>query len=114
MIYVASPYTSEDRTVLSRRFICVREYTAHLMASGQVCFSPIVYGHQFVRDFEGPMDFLSWQAFNDRILTLACSSVHVLKLSGWENSRGIAHELNLAKKHHLPITYVEPLPHAVI
>ena len=45
--------------------------------------------------------------FNDAVLA-RCNFVWVLQLDGWEWSRGIAHELELAEEIGIPIRMVQP------
>jgi len=107
MIYIASPYTHEDVAVLVRRFQLAAAYAGSLMCRGRQCFSPIAYGHQFHLFHNLPIAFEYWQDFNDRIL-LACDEVHVLRIPGFEESRGVAHEIEMAERHGIPVRYVNP------
>lgn len=107
MIYVASPYSDFSDAVRYDRFLRVRSYCHQLMQQGLICFSPIAYGRQFEKEFALPPSFEYWKDFNDYML-LASTSVHVLKLRGWDKSNGVAHELQLAEAHGIEIRLVEP------
>lgn len=104
-IYLASPYTSPSRDVREHRYLITRHFTMLMLQAGKAVFSPIVYGkemeHQIGYKFE------NWQALNDAMIK-ACAQFLVLRLDGWEDSRGIKHELELAKRFGKPITYVDP------
>lgn len=111
MIYIASPYSHEDYEVRNRRFIGVREYAWSLMSQGHQCFSPIVYGHYYDRQFEPRLSHGYWMNFCEHFLP-SCVEMHVLMLSGWDTSLGISLELKLAGTYAIPVIYAEPLPHA--
>lgn len=101
MIYVASPYSHPDPAVREGRYLFALRYTAGLLSSGRLCFSPIAYGHQFHRRFSLGMDFHTWKPLNDFMLSQA-TEVHVLALPGWELSAGIMHEIAFAGEHEIP------------
>lgn len=107
MIYIASPYTHTSPRIMASRHKAVLAYAGNLKRQGILCFSPIVYGHQFYLHGYAPPEFTYWKEMNDRFL-LACSSVSVLRLEGFELSKGIAHEVSFAKKHLIPVRYVLP------
>ena len=111
MIYIASPYSHPDPKVRNFRFESALTYANMLMGMGHTCFSPIAYGHQFSLRFYRPTAFEAWIDFNDRIL-LACESMHILTIDGWEESRGIAHEQKLAEDHGIQVCHVAWNPYA--
>ncbi len=111
MIYLASPYSDPDPFIRNRRFIGAREFTMQTMDEGHLIFSPIVYGHQFSSDFEKPYEYEHWVQFNNALLYRA-TAVWVLRLKGWEKSRGIEYELRQAAQLALPISYKDACAHA--
>lgn len=107
MIYVASPYSKISDEHKPLYFDAAFRYTSRLMKTGRLAFSPIVYGHQFYINGQTPADHVWWQDFNERIL-LGCTQMHVLCLRGWEDSAGIAHEIDFCDRHGIHISYIEP------
>jgi hypothetical protein len=110
MIYLASPYSHPDEWERHRRFIAAREFCYYQTQMGVAIFSPIVYGHQFSRDFDAPYTFEPYIDFNCAMLEL-CSELWVLLYPHWDKSRGIAYELDFAAKRNIPVTYKEVPPH---
>ena len=106
MIYIASPYTDSDPQVMEHRYQQVFRYCANLTMQGAVCFSPIVYGHQFFLAGHTPPNFEYWQSFNDHML-LASSEMRVLALPGYRQSRGVAYELDLADRNGIPVRLIK-------
>lgn len=102
MIYLASPYTHKDPAVMLYRFEATFCFTSTMLQMGHTVFSPIVYGRQFEALIGH--DFRSWQSFNDIMLGRA-TQMWVLQLPGWEESRGVAHELEYARQLGLDISF---------
>lgn len=113
MLYLSSPYTSMLRTKTEqiweqeKRFHEVKECKAALMARGMLVVSPIVFCHQVSVDHGLPGDYGYWHKLNLRLLA-GCSTLAVLKLSGWKESKGILGEIRHAQKWGLEIVEVEP------
>lgn len=106
MIYVASPYTTTDIVLLHSRYHQAFKYCCQLIDQGEICFSPIVYGHQFFVAGQAEVDFRFWRPFNDYMLKTA-SCIHVLMIDGWDKSAGISHELEMNQSLNLPVLFVE-------
>lgn len=111
IIYLASPYSHPDERVRTRRYIATREFVYDRLNAGFAVVSPIVYCHQFARDFSAPTDAKAWLHLNQELL-LRCEEVWVLKLQGWDESVGVLGEISTAKFLGLPLHYHEPLSHA--
>lgn len=106
MIYLASPYSDPSSAVRYNRFASARDYTYSQMQRGEVIFSPIAYGHQFAQVYRTPADHEWWKRFNESVM-LACQELRILKLDGWDKSKGVSSELQFAAGLGLEITYAE-------
>ena len=91
MIYLASPYsgTPEEQ---EDRYNATKTFTLFHLKSNFPIFSPIVYGRQFESVMGGTLE--NWKSFNEAILGRA-TSLWVLRLPGWDKSRGVLHEIKL-------------------
>ena len=70
---------------------------------GEAVFSPIAHSHPIaLHGHEG--DWETWAEFDRAVLGI-CTSLTVLMLDGWEQSRGIAAERIIAQDLALPIRY---------
>lgn len=105
MIYLASPYSHRNPSIQDARFRQVRIYTAELLRNKIPVFSPIVYGYQFEKDFGFAGDAKTWEHINHKMIE-ACDAVHVLMLSGWRESLGVAREVQFALNLPRPVHYV--------
>jgi len=105
MIYLAGPYTHKDPAVVEARYQAHREACIELMKKGFVVFSPIVHGHNLLPELNHWKhdDWISW----DFGILKKCDMIYVLKLEGWEQSRGLEAELEFAAKHNILTAWLE-------
>lgn len=108
MIYLASPYNHEKRSVMEQRFRAAADVTTKLIEKGTVVFSPIVHNHYLAVNYDLPRDFDFWMAYDLPMLDLA-EELYVLALVGWHTSKGVATEINHAKSRNIPISFVNSL-----
>lgn len=106
MIYLATPYYSPDTIIMNSRFEFCSKYVADRVATGEVIFSPIIYGHTLCQFREMPRDFEFWRDLCFKFLP-HCHTIRVLKMEGWELSRGIKAELERAEELGIKIEYEE-------
>lgn len=102
MIYLASPYTkypwgldaaAEDIAVV----------TGRLMLKGIKVHSPIVPTH-YIAKFANidPVDHELWMGIDAAFIEV-CDSMVIAQLSGWDVSRGVAHEIEVFTLQNKPI-----------
>lgn len=113
MIYIASPYSHDSRTVEHDRFVEVARYASHLMAEGKSCISPVAYGYALTVHGTTPGDWNTWQSACERFLII-CDRVNVLMLDGWNTSTGVLAEIALAKTDQLDISFIDPGTYAEV
>lgn len=109
-VYIASPYSSKDRTIRIQRYRAAMQFVAWWLKTDHsplVPFSPIVYCHEMAETFDLPTDAAFWKQFNEAIM-LHSPEIYVLRLPGWEDSKGVMAELAWAKEHQRHIVWVEP------
>ena len=105
MIYIASPYSDIDERVIEKRYRGVARYTAKILKEGEIAFSPIVHGHHISIQYGLPETFDFWEKYCLGMLYNACE-LRVLKLDGWQTSKGVTAEISFADEHGIPITFV--------
>ena len=106
MIYLASPYSHKDKDVMIKRFDLVCEIAAQMMKEGKVLFCPIAHTHP-IAQYGLPLNWEYWEKY-DRVMLSKCSEVVVVKMDGWETSKGVAGEIRIAGELGLPVSYIEP------
>jgi len=105
MIYIASPYTGTTNE-MHERYKHARAYVAKLCVDYVLCYSPIVHFHPVAVNHELPRDLNYWRAHNVAMLRRA-EILHVLRLDGWDDSVGVAFEMNLAARLDLKIELIQ-------
>lgn len=107
LIYLASPYSSDDRNIKEKRFREVSQAAAELIRRGHIIFSPVVHFHPIAIEGELPGNWSFWKQIDTTYLK-CCSRMFVLMIPGWESSVGIKGEIDIAKNLEIPICYVDP------
>ena len=102
MIFIACPFWDEDKSVRKYRRKKSTEYADILIRHGLQCYSPLVYTGSYN---ESQPKERYWLAHGLKMLD-ACSSVRVLCLPGWEQSKGVKGEIAKAQSIGLEIKYV--------
>lgn len=105
MIYLASPYSHHDPLVIRTRFLLAEQCTVRLMQQGEVVFSPIVHCHELAHKYDLPKDAKFWEKYDHSMLRLA-SALYILQIPGWEQSRGVTMERELAERAYIPVAFV--------
>lgn len=108
-VYLASPYTPTGTESIADRVDAAAKYAAKLMQQGYSVFSPIVHSHYVADHLDESLrlDHEFWMQ-QDLAILRSAAKVVVLKLPGWERSRGIARELEAAKAVNIPVEFHEP------
>jgi Domain of unknown function (DUF1937) len=106
VIYLASPYTQSDAAVRESRFHAACSATASLMRAGLHVYSPIVHSNPLVH-YGRPVAWEFWQEHDCEHLRRSESLV-VLTIDGWNTSRGVRAEIDLAIELDMPIRYWSP------
>lgn len=106
-IYLASPYSTEDKTLLEERVDIACKYAAMLMDQGNTVFAPIPHSHYISKHLDPTrqLDHEFWMR-QDLAVMRHCDCVVVLMLPGWADSRGVAREISVAKALGIDVHYV--------
>ncbi len=107
MIYIASPFTSDNVFLEAERHDAVRLYTAGCIERGEVAYSPIVHGVSICHAKEIDGGFNTWRDHCLGMLAKA-DELRVLKLEGYDESQGVNAEIAFALDNGVPVTYVTP------
>lgn len=103
VIYLASPYSHPDPAVRQRRYEAAVAGAAELWRRGHVVFSPIAHSHPIaLHGIEGTWE--QWLEFDTAILAI-CDELRVLMMEGWDESSGVAAEVQVASARGIAITY---------
>ena len=105
-IFLASPYTHNDKAVMTFRYEAALAAVSELINEGNIIFSPIVHSHPIAVTYNLQRDYSFWQAYTNSFILHWAEAFAILCLPGWEYSVGIIDESILARKIKLPISYI--------
>lgn len=105
MIYLASPYTHPDPWVMEERYLRAMRVLTQLLAAGKWTYSPIVHCHELAKIGALPKDAKFWEAY-DFAMIAKCDKLLILRIDGWETSRGVAGEKAEAERLGIPVEYI--------
>lgn len=106
MIYLATPYSHESHEIRELRFVRACIVAGQLMKQGLTVFSPIAHTHPIAVRCELPTGWDFWERY-DREHIAACSEVLVVKMEGWDRSKGVAAEIEIANALGKRVAYME-------
>jgi hypothetical protein len=104
--YLASPYSHPDPAQRVARFDRACREAAKLMEAGEAIFCPIAHSHPIEVASGHVGDFEFWM-HQDLPILARSQKVKVLKLEGWDISRGITREIEHAHELGIPVEYLE-------
>ena len=101
-IYLAIPYTGNE----NQSFKVANLVAGVLMQQGHIVFSPISHTHPIAIECDLPKGWEYWKAFDESFISF-CDEIHIIKLTGYEKSKGVNGEIEIAKRIGKPIKYIE-------
>lgn len=105
MIYLASPYTHEDPFIMEERYLQASKALTWLLKQKKWAYSPIVHCHELAKIGGLPKDAAFWQEYDFYMLSKS-ETFMILRIEGWEASKGVAAEKEYAIQIGLPIVYL--------
>lgn len=94
MIYLASPYSHPNASKREKRYFEAAKQVAWMIERRMWTYSPIVYCHNWAKDFKLPYEAATWIGFNTDMLSLA-DELFILNIDGWQDSVGIYEEVKI-------------------
>lgn len=108
MIYLASPYSHPDPAIREVRYDAAVEACALIAGFGLHVFSPIVHWHEAAKRYKLPTDAEFWRGYNKSMQSM-CRTTGILRLTGWQESKGMQFEVNKADELGQNLYDVNPL-----
>ena len=104
--YLATPYTGYPGGI-NEAFKEASRAAATLLKHGIRVYSPIAHTHPIALYGElDPTDHSIWLPADGPLMAAAVGII-IIKMNGWEKSKGIAHEVNAFKEAGKPVLYME-------
>ena len=102
--YLATPYSKHPRGIeaayneaVAAAVICIH--------AGVMVFSPIAHTHAIATVGELPGHYEQWSQLDEAMISAAVGVI-VVQMDGWEQSSGIAAEVELAERIGKPVLYM--------
>lgn len=102
LIYLACPFRHDDLFIQRKRCAAAHYVAAKLTLEGKHVFSPLTHNEQLIDLTNDKMPGEHWMQFDLAILDI-CQSLYILKMDGWEASKGVAREIAFAKNKGIQI-----------
>lgn len=102
--YLATPYTSLDPVIKSRRAGQARKYAGAFLAEGIYVISTIWQTHHIAQERSLPDNFEFWLQYNKLFLDASIGTI-VCRISGWDTSRGVKQEIDYTIAQKKPLFY---------
>ena len=99
-----------EREVCEWRYERVTEAAALLVREGfNSVYSPITHTHPIDYHLAGRQSHDFWVNTFDAAFLVNSKILMVLMLPGWEDSKGIKMEIEMAIKENIPVVYAKPI-----
>lgn len=105
-IYLSSPYSSESEQIKEERLKAINQSAVKLIKEGYIVYSPITHSVPLAK-LGLPEDWDYWEKIDREFIEWA-DAVCVLMLEGWEKSKGVRAEIEIAKSLNKKIYYQLP------
>jgi len=105
LIYLACPYAHCDPIVMKKRHFIANKVASELIAKGVCVYSPLTHDIP-LNELGIGGNFEFWEKHNHAMVS-RCDKLMLIKIPGWEQSKGVAGELECARKHKIPIEEME-------
>jgi len=104
-VYLACPYSHDEKQVREARFLQVTKAAARLMNQGHIVYSPITHCHPMEKHGGLPGGWQFWRRI-DEVYMRHSKMLVVLPLEGWQKSTGLKAEREMAKELGIPILWL--------
>ena len=109
LFYLATPYSKYKGGNLGQAFRDAAELAGKLLKAGYKVYSPICHTHPIAEYGElDPLDHSIWLPFDEAMMR-ACDALMVAHMDGWEESFGIAHEIEFFEASGKPVYDLDPV-----
>lgn len=105
MIYLASPYSHPDAFVREERYLRASKALTWLLERKRWAYSPIVHCHELAKIGGLPGDASFWREYDFYMLS-KCDLFMMLRIEGWEASKGMRAEREEAQRLNIPWEYL--------
>lgn len=103
--YLASPYSSPDKSIEQARYEEVMWFAAQLTNAGWHIYCPIMHCHEMAKRHKLATDAATWRAYNCTMIRYS-RGLFIADIDGWEVSKGVTQETQFARDLSMRIRLV--------
>lgn len=107
LIYLACPFRHADPIVQRKRCAATHYVAAQLSLQGRHVFSPLTHNELLIDIINDAIPGEQWMQFDLAILAI-CKHLYIVKMEGWELSKGVAREIAFAKERGITVQEIDP------
>lgn len=104
LIYLASPYSAKQETVVERRVVQTQDAAARLLKAGHIVISPILHSHPMAGLVS--FDHAQWLDVDKQLIDRS-DEVWVLCLDGYAKSEGVKIEVDHAQATGKAVRFID-------
>jgi len=105
--YLGLPYTDKNKFILNFRAEISNLIAVELMKQGRIIFAPISSWHPMAMKYDLPIDFEYWSRLDEEFIKVS-KRLLIIQLPGWDTSKGVNLETEIANHYNIPIEYINP------
>jgi len=109
MIYLATPYSHPSSHIRQWRYEQAQALWWHFVLKGYAVYSPIVHTHPAAVKYEAPQGYEFYQHFDEQMIS-AAEEVWVCHIPGWQDSKGMAAEVQFAMQNGIFCKHIIEAP----
>ena len=104
IVYIAIPFSHTSEEVEKERYDIVTKLAALMCKDGEIVFSPITHSYPLQQVSDLPNNWDYWGK-HDRAFLEMSKKLVVVMAPGWEESKGVQAEIQIAKELEIPTAY---------
>ena len=109
-VYLGIPYSHTDAYVRHCRFHAANRAAARLYEMGYNVLSPISHSHPISLYMQNSNDSDFWTSVDD-YWQRQCDQLIILTMTGWQESKGLGREIDLAVSIGQQVFFMDPFTH---
>lgn len=104
-VYLATPYFSKSKAIMTLRYEQAVEAANNLMKKGYIVFSPIVHCHPIAAIYDLPRDHNYWLVYDMSFIIGWAQILYVECMENWRESEGIKSDITIAYAAGISVRY---------
>ena len=105
VIFLSTPYSAPTRNQKELNYHIACIFMANLLTEGFFVLSPVVQGVPLSEKYKFPDTWDFWKDYCEKLISLS-DEVFVPDMHGWETSKGVTAEIEIAKRFNKEVRLI--------